>query len=523
MAPGATATHELNKVDWRSLPNAMDTAGSFTGNKGLMKLYFMVSIVYMGQFLNGYDGTILGSLQALDRWKHDLGYPDANEIGYLNAMSYIAGILSGPVAAWSADKFGRKLNMRYYATTMLIGTVLGCIAGIPQLEGKGLALFCVSKFIIGSGLATALMTMQIMLQEISHPRQRPICAAAFNQSWTLGHVLSAWISFGTSKRTDSWQWRTPYIIQAAFAIYIFVAIQFVPESPRWLAAQGRNEEAHAWLVKYHGNGDENDALVALEWEELHTAIQAEKEANQQKWSVLLKSKSNRYRLWLAALFTIAPQWNGSAIINFYYTAILTQVGITGLSMFDWCSMILSYWVMTKIKRRTHILCAWPVMIAFNVAVTVASAQYAKTKSHSAGIAAVFFVWMYGGTSSFMTGIFYSYVPEVLSFSLRAKGMAVWNTANQLTGLYNAYVNSVGLNAIGWRYYLVFTGVCCVSYALLWYFMVETKGLTLEEIDLIFNKDSALKESAAKLEAGEIDGVPVAHTTAIGDEKDKESI
>lgn len=83
--------------------------------------------------------------------------------------------------------------MRYYSITMLIGTVLGCIAGIPQLEGRGYALFCISKFIIGSGLATGLMTMQILLQEISHPRQRPIVAAGFNQSWTLGSVLSAWI------------------------------------------------------------------------------------------------------------------------------------------------------------------------------------------------------------------------------------------------------------------------------------------------------------------------------------------
>jgi hypothetical protein len=45
--------------------------------------------------------------------------------------------------------------------------------------------------------------------------------------------------------------------------------------------------------------------------------------------------------------------------------------------------------------------------------------------------------MYSGADSFMTGIFYSYPAEVQSFSLRAKGMAVWNTANQLTGLYNA--------------------------------------------------------------------------------------
>ncbi|GAA5885040.1 hypothetical protein JCM6882_007206 [Rhodosporidiobolus microsporus] len=525
---GGVATHELKHgIDWHTLPNAIDDT-PLSKNKGLRSLYFFVGIIYMGQFLNGYDGTILGSLQALDRWHHDLGNPNSSQIGLLNAMSYIAGIISGPIAAWTADKFGRKFNMRYYTVTMLIGTILGCVAGIPQLEGRGYALFCVSKFVIGSGLATALMTMQILLQEISHPRQRGVCAAAFNQSWTLGHVLSAWISFGTANLKDSWQWRAPYLVQAAFAIYILVAIQFVPESPRWLASKGRNEEAFAFLVKYHGNGNPEDALVKLEYEELTAALAAEKAAHQEKWSEILKVPSNRLRLWHAALFTIAPQLNGGAIINFYYTAILTSVGITGsavqtgigagLSMYGWCVQIFSYWFMARVKRRTHILVAWPFLLIFNIAVTIGSAQFDKTGSSAAGIATVVLVWLYSGTDSFMTGIFYSYVQ---TFSLRAKGMAVWNTANQLTGLYNAYANVVALNAIGWRYYCVFAGLVVIWYGLLWYFMVETKGLTLEEIDILFvGEKSAVAQVDSRLEAGE---VGIAHTVAAGEEKDKESI
>ncbi|GAA5857317.1 hypothetical protein JCM8547_002216 [Rhodosporidiobolus lusitaniae] len=176
-------------------------------------------------------------------------------------------------------------------------------------------MFCVSKCCIGSGLANALMTMQILLHEISHPRHRAICAAAFDQNWTLGHVLSAWISFGTSTINNSWSWRIPYLIQAIFAVYIIIATQFVPESPRWLAAQGRLAEAKQWHIDYHGNGNPDDALVNLEWEDLNAAIFAEKEAKQEKWSILLNSPANRYRLWLGTVIFRSVGISGSATLT----------------------------------------------------------------------------------------------------------------------------------------------------------------------------------------------------------------
>jgi fatty acid desaturase len=86
-----------------------------------------------------------------------------------------------------------------------------------------------------------------------------------------------------------------------------------------------------------------------------------------------------------------------------------------------------------------------------------------------------------------------------------------------------YVNSVALNAIGWRYYLVFLCLLFVWGYLIWYFMVETKGLTLEEMDILFKgKDSAVAQVDARLEAQMgADGVDIAQKVHMGD--DKESI
>jgi MFS family permease len=83
-------------------------------------------------------------------WQADLNYPSASRIGLLNAMSYIAGIISGPVTSWALEKYGRKPALQHFSITMLIGTILGCVAGKVQGNG-GFGLFCASKFIIGSG------------------------------------------------------------------------------------------------------------------------------------------------------------------------------------------------------------------------------------------------------------------------------------------------------------------------------------------------------------------------------------
>ncbi|GAA5857334.1 hypothetical protein JCM8547_002226 [Rhodosporidiobolus lusitaniae] len=181
--------------------------------------------------------------------------------------------------------------------------------------------------------------------------------------------------------------------------------------------------------------------------------------------------------------------------------------------------------------RAFVLLTWPFLIIVNACTTATSAIFVKTGSQSAGIAAVpsplyiAFVWLYSGVDNFVTGIFYSYPSEVLSFSLRAKGMVVWNTVNQATGLYNASANSVASGAIGWKYYTVFLALLFVWYGLLWYFIVETNGLTLGEIDILFKaRIPPLPLSTLASRTGLAhEGVAVARTSLASEDKDKKSI
>lgn len=71
----------------------------------------------------------------------------------------------------------------------------------------------------------------------------------YNTLWYLGSIIAAWTVFGTLKYTSDASWRIPVGMQAAMPLIQFLGIWLLPESPRWLCAKDRGDEAFKVLVK----------------------------------------------------------------------------------------------------------------------------------------------------------------------------------------------------------------------------------------------------------------------------------
>ncbi|OCF32460.1 hypothetical protein I316_05886 [Kwoniella heveanensis BCC8398] len=478
----------------------------------------MISILYVGEFLVGYDGTIIGNLMALETWNRDLNYPDASKIGLLNASAFIVGVLCGPLNSWMADRFGRAQLIRIFGFTIVIGTILGVVAGVNRSHSYG--LFVASRAVIGWGNTALIQGALVAIQEIAHPKYRPMIAASWDCFWIIGNFCAAWTTFGCSHITTSWSWRIPYLIQLVPAVYLLVAIHFVPETPRWLLARGREKEAFDFLVEYHGNGDQTDEMVLFEWEEMKNTLVLEDAAHGLSWTEVWKAPGNKKRLFLAGLTTFMPQLNGSAIISFYYSVVLKNVGISsptqitgigaGLSMVGLFANMACVWSLKHFRRRPMVLIVWPILMCGLAAMAAAGARFEASggTNNAAGIAAIVMVWLFNIPAQYIAPLFYSYPAEILNYAVRAKGMAVWNTVNQATGAYSSYVNSIALAAITWKYYLVYIPLLMVQWVLAFLFMVETKGYTLEEISIAFEGDkAAVAQVDARLQEERNIGVP----------------
>lgn len=84
----------------------------------------------------------------------------------------------------------------------------------------------------------------------------------------------------------------------------------------------------------------------------------------------------------------------------------------------------------------------------------------------------------------------SYTVEILPYKIRAKGLTLCFIFTSLAGIFNQWVNPVGIEALGWKFYLVYVVVLVLECLAIYFLYVETKGPTLEEIATLFDGNDA---------------------------------
>ena len=93
----------------------------------------------------------------------------------------------------------------------------------------------------------------------------------FNASYFVGAIVASAITIRTTGIVGNWSWRIPSLLQICPSMLQICTVFLLPESPRWLISQDRDDEAFAVLTKYHAEGDADSVLVKAEMAQIRTA------------------------------------------------------------------------------------------------------------------------------------------------------------------------------------------------------------------------------------------------------------
>ncbi len=198
------------------------------------RVVFALGIAWV---LDGLEVTIVGSLGGVLERADTLSLTAA-QVGWSGSM-YVAGAVVGALFFGRlADRLGRK---RLFLLTLLV--YMG--ASVATGFSNGFGAFALCRFVTGFGIGGEYAAINSAIDELIPARVRGRVNLAINGSFWVGAAIGALVSLLLldPRVLGPQGWRAGFLLGAALALAILVVRRQVPESPRWLLAQGRSDEA----------------------------------------------------------------------------------------------------------------------------------------------------------------------------------------------------------------------------------------------------------------------------------------
>ncbi|GAA5954338.1 hypothetical protein JCM3765_004426 [Sporobolomyces pararoseus] len=487
-----------------------NTASKWYKDPSLRKNMLAATVCYFGSFALGYDGSYLNTCQSLPTWQRYFDYPTGTRLGLFSASAYLPSLILLPAFSIICDKLGRRIAAAIGAVLVIAGAIIGALA-------KNEGMLIAGRILVGTPGSLLVLGANLLLNEILHPRLRSIGGALFLTAYYTGSTVAAWVGYAVvgNDSLGDWSWRLVTLLQCLGpAIFLVGLVCFVPESPRYLLAAGRREDAHKVLAAHHSNNKYDDPLVLKEIEEIEEAIEREKNSKEGFLS-FLRTPGNRHRLLIVVVVSCGSQSNGVSLFSYYLSPVLQTIGVTsarqqtaingGLNIYNLGLALFGALSCERLGRRPLWIYATAGMLISYTCLIGLSAGYAKTQSAGLGYGVICFIFLaFGCYDIAWTPLSFSYTTEILPYSLRAPGMALFVFLQNVCQVLNQFINPVGLESSGWRYYFVFWALLIVLLGVIIWKFPETKGRSLEEVALIFDKDAlggAVPTEAAELEKG----------------------
>lgn len=438
---------------------------------------------------------------------------DAAKIGGIVAVYYGGTFIGALLGGSLGDRIGRLKTIVFACFWAIIGASL-------QASAQNITWMCLARVITGVGTGQLNALVPVWTSELSHHSGRG-AAMGFEFMLNIAGLATAyWIEFGLREKNQSLRWRLPLALQVGFLIVLLILVPLFPESPRWLAKMGRDQDARQVLsVLRHKQGDSEEELtgrVELELQGILETVQEERKMEEKGaityWSMLFVDDPQhlRRRTWLIIWLQIMQELVGIGVVTVYAPTVFQQAGyseykadlLSGINDISYMlSVVVAIVTLDRMGRRVTlywgaILMGISLLICGIAARYVTDLSLSTTDRQSWGNVVTAFTFIY--TATF--GATWLTVPwlvptEIMPLYARAKG-GCWSVVGWSIG--NGIVTEIApflFNSITYWTFILFGLLNFFTLPNIYFLYPETAGRSLEDMDILFESDSIFVHKA----------------------------
>ncbi|KAK8116490.1 uncharacterized protein PG998_004771 [Apiospora kogelbergensis] len=454
----------------------------------------MGALVSMGGLIFGYDtGQISGFLE-MPNFLARFGSPQPpnGQMGFSNtrsglivALLSIGTLVGALIAAPIADKIGRRWSICLWTIIVSVGFVIQVAASTVWEQ------IMAGRLIAGFGVGALSLLVPMYQAETAPPWIRGALVCTYQLFITLGIFLAACFNYGTytHQRQSSASWRIVIGLGWLWTIILGLGILLFSETPRFDYRRGRIEEARRTLMRVYG-APANHYAVHLQMEEIGSKLRAESQVQKGAMQGLLdmfKGPRMSYRIALGMLLQMFQQLTGANYFFITGRSFVTQMILNGI---NFGVTFIGLYLVEHYGRRKSLMTgsAW-MFICFMVFASVGHFKLDRDNPETtpqAGIILIVFACLFIlGYATTWGPMVWTLIAEIYPSRYRARAMALATASNWTWNFLIAFFTPFITSAIDFRYGYVFAACNVLGGLLVYFFVLEGQGRTLEEIDTMY--------------------------------------
>lgn len=457
------------------------------GNNSVM-VYVMAVIAATGGLLFGFDtGVVSGAIPFLQK---DFGVTDGT-VELITTAGLIGAIIGALFGGKVTDRIGRRKVLLGAGFIFAVGALWSGFASNP---GSLVA----ARLFLGIAIGASSFAVPLYIAEISPTRIRGTLVSLFQLMITLGILVAYFSDFAFADESNLASWRPMFYVGVIPALILFVGMIFLPESPRWLMSVGREKEALDVLGKTEG------ASAASVASSIRKDIEKDSDVSS-RWSDLFKP------LWKMPVITaigimFIQQFVGINTVMYYCPKIFQMAGFdgavaaigasVGVAVINVVATLLSVYFVDRIGRRRLFFIG---MVGMVVSLCLLAGSFIFDTGAAGKFVTVGFTLLYVAFYAISVGpLGWLIISEIFPQKMRGLGsslgsITVWVCNSVVTFTFFKIARLLSIpgtevivdgeticNPAG--SFLFYALVAALGMVWGWFFVPETKGVSLERIE-----------------------------------------